>query len=310
MLMDTSSAAGFTGAYQDPVTATYPLGNGYRWYLPALMRFNARDDFSPFGSGGINPYVYCTADPVNFTDPTGHVPLGRIDEVIAKLVGDDIGQVESHAPTPSVKASADTPAHSRLDITAKEIQQRVGKKHVMVVAGFSGLGYRDQSKLDHAFLQALDEKIDQYGRENVIVVAGGTSEGIGSVYGLAKRRGVDTLGIVSAVADPETFSKDADHVIRVRPPEGAANPWEVKSANGESYMVSAALGGGREGGFGGSFYAFGGGEVARNELQEARARGVPVHIFRDFEPNPAAVAKRLINNPAFNPTPLRYFLLK
>jgi RHS repeat-associated protein len=64
---------GFTGAYQDPVTAFYPLGNGYRWYLPGLMRFNAPDSFSPFGAGGPNPYAYCGDDPINHTDPTGHM---------------------------------------------------------------------------------------------------------------------------------------------------------------------------------------------------------------------------------------------
>jgi RHS repeat-associated protein len=38
----------FTGAYADAITAGYPLGNGYRWYLPGLMRFNAPDEDSPF----------------------------------------------------------------------------------------------------------------------------------------------------------------------------------------------------------------------------------------------------------------------
>jgi hypothetical protein len=27
---------------------------------------------SPFGRGGINPYVYCEGDPINNTDPSGH----------------------------------------------------------------------------------------------------------------------------------------------------------------------------------------------------------------------------------------------
>lgn len=63
---------GFTGAYRAPVTGGYPLGNGYRWYLPGLMRFNAPDSFSPFDRGGINAYVYCGADPVNRLDPSGH----------------------------------------------------------------------------------------------------------------------------------------------------------------------------------------------------------------------------------------------
>jgi RHS repeat-associated protein len=66
----------FAGESLHDVTSTYPLGNGYRWYLPWLMRLNAQDDASPFGPGGINPYAYCAADPVNATDPSGHIPLG------------------------------------------------------------------------------------------------------------------------------------------------------------------------------------------------------------------------------------------
>lgn len=75
-----STPIGFTGEHQDPVTLTYPLGNGYRWYLPGIMRFNAPDALSPFGAGGIHPYAYCAADPVNCTDPTGHMFKFSLDE--------------------------------------------------------------------------------------------------------------------------------------------------------------------------------------------------------------------------------------
>jgi len=64
---------GFNGERCDPVTGNYPLGNGYRTYSPALMRFTCPDSLSPFGAGGINPYAYCAGDPVNHTDPSGHL---------------------------------------------------------------------------------------------------------------------------------------------------------------------------------------------------------------------------------------------
>lgn len=67
------SLLGFNGERPDPLTRHYLLGNGYRAFNPVLMRFNSPDNLSPFGEGGLNAYVYCAADPVNRSDPTGHV---------------------------------------------------------------------------------------------------------------------------------------------------------------------------------------------------------------------------------------------
>lgn len=68
-----SSYPNYTGERCDPVLCGYHLGNGYRVYLPKLMRFISPDHWSPFGLGGINPYVYCNSDPMNSTDPSGHM---------------------------------------------------------------------------------------------------------------------------------------------------------------------------------------------------------------------------------------------
>lgn len=68
---------GFNGEQIDPVTGHYLLGNGYRAYNPVLMRFNSPDSLSPFGKGGLNAYGYCAGDPVNRSDPTGHIFRAR-----------------------------------------------------------------------------------------------------------------------------------------------------------------------------------------------------------------------------------------
>jgi RHS repeat-associated protein len=69
------SLLGFNGEWPDPLTGHYLLGNGYRAFNPALMRFNSPDSLSPFAEGGFNPYTYCEGDPVNMEDPTGHFAL-------------------------------------------------------------------------------------------------------------------------------------------------------------------------------------------------------------------------------------------
>ncbi|MFJ4453045.1 RHS repeat-associated core domain-containing protein [Pseudomonas sp. NPDC089392] len=65
--------AGFKGEHCDPITICYLLGNGYRSFSPLLMRFTSPDSVSPFGAGGVNSYAYLSGDPVNASDPTGHV---------------------------------------------------------------------------------------------------------------------------------------------------------------------------------------------------------------------------------------------
>jgi RHS repeat-associated protein len=67
------SLFGFGGEPLDPITGCYLLGNGYRAYDPVLMRFHRPDSWSPFDGGGLNPYAYCLGDPINLSDPTGHI---------------------------------------------------------------------------------------------------------------------------------------------------------------------------------------------------------------------------------------------
>ncbi|QCI12627.1 RHS repeat-associated core domain-containing protein [Pseudomonas putida] len=78
------SLLGFNGQARDSATNADLLGNGRRAYSSVLMRFISPDDQSPFGLGGINTYAYCGGDPINHTDPTGHVKhwivRGRIQQ--------------------------------------------------------------------------------------------------------------------------------------------------------------------------------------------------------------------------------------
>lgn len=68
---------GYNGEATISVRDSYALGNGYRSFNTVLMRFESPDSLSPFGKGGINPYSYCDCDPINNTDPSGHLTFRR-----------------------------------------------------------------------------------------------------------------------------------------------------------------------------------------------------------------------------------------
>ncbi|WP_447770947.1 RHS repeat domain-containing protein [Pseudomonas kilonensis] len=70
------SLLAFNGEVRDEASGWYLLGRGYRGYNPGLMRFHSPDSFSPFGSGGVNPYTYCLGNPIALRDPTGHEAIG------------------------------------------------------------------------------------------------------------------------------------------------------------------------------------------------------------------------------------------
>lgn len=71
----------FSGQRKQSATGHYLLGNGYRAFNPVLMRFHSPDSLSPMGAGGMNCYAYCGGDPVNNTDPSGHMKLPKVSEV-------------------------------------------------------------------------------------------------------------------------------------------------------------------------------------------------------------------------------------
>ncbi|MCP8636050.1 RHS repeat-associated core domain-containing protein [Pseudomonas mosselii] len=64
---------GFVSELLEALGGHYILGNGVRTYAQTLMRFRSPDALSPFGRGGINCYMYCSGDPVNFIDRTGRM---------------------------------------------------------------------------------------------------------------------------------------------------------------------------------------------------------------------------------------------
>jgi len=77
-----STHLGFNGQFKERSTGRYHLGNGYRVYNPALMRFQSPDRSSPFDAGGLNAYAYCSGSPVNRVDPSGNSWLALVGNFV------------------------------------------------------------------------------------------------------------------------------------------------------------------------------------------------------------------------------------
>ena len=81
--LDSAGAlVGFNGELPEALTGHYLLGNGHRVYNPVLMRFNSPDSLSPFEGGDINAYAYCSGDPLNREDSTGHMWLSTFKRMV------------------------------------------------------------------------------------------------------------------------------------------------------------------------------------------------------------------------------------
>lgn len=71
---------GFNGEARERALGWSLLGRGYRAYNPGLMRFHSPDTAAP-EQAGINPYVYCGGNPVNWHDPSGNFGMRHQTEL-------------------------------------------------------------------------------------------------------------------------------------------------------------------------------------------------------------------------------------
>lgn len=108
------SLLGFNGELADSIAGYYLLGNGYRAFNSKLMRFNSPDSWSPFGESGPNAYVYCGGDPVNNSDPTGHI--GFWTKILNAIRGQKKRRVVSSAnPAYGIMAPRSAPQSPQSD---------------------------------------------------------------------------------------------------------------------------------------------------------------------------------------------------
>jgi RHS repeat-associated protein len=152
---------GFNGELSDPLTGHYLLGNGYRAFNPVLMRFNSPDSWSPLGKAGLNAYAYCVGDPVNRSDPTGHVGnpfkgllnlLGRRSPrmVRANQAFDAAIQTPASGPPPQALGAPAAPPPYSVQPTAHP---------------YNGMSLQDLNALPPAYYPGVD--VPSLGRQSV-----------------------------------------------------------------------------------------------------------------------------------------------
>ncbi|MNQ94802.1 hypothetical protein D3C85_1103380 [compost metagenome] len=146
----TSPRLGFNGELREHRTHWYMLGNGYRTYNPVLMRFHSPDKLSPFGDGGLNPYMYCIGDPINYQDPTGRAGVFNIGSLLLKALT---------TPTGVLTAASIATGIAALAIEIDDPGSPIGTALIIVSAATGlGAGYRALGRGAHKNLAAQKKK--------------------------------------------------------------------------------------------------------------------------------------------------------
>ena len=169
------------------------------------------------------------------------------------------------------------------DAEAAVADIRRADKRVVTFLGFSGSGYEDTDGvrgLIEGVLTAFDPG-------SILINAGGTTDGIGMVYPIAKDRGFSTVGIVSSLAEKEKakLSPDADTVYIV-----ADDTWGGLLPDGRLSPTSSAMVDASD-----EMVAIGGDEIARDELSAARTQQKRVRYI-PAEMNHAAAKRKAMKN--------------
>jgi hypothetical protein len=170
---------------------------------------------------------------------------------------------------------------------------RERRKSVLTFVGYSGTGYEDAD----AMLAAARRILADHDPKSTIVNIGGTAEGIGAVYTLAKSLGFETSGIVSTQAQKYDvpISDDADHVFFIEDETwgGRIADTERLSPTSEAMVEASDI-----------IIGIGGGDVGRDEMLAARERGKTVR-FLPADMNHRLATERAIKKGQPVPTSFR-----
>jgi RHS repeat-associated protein len=142
------SALAYNGEWWEQPIDGYLLGNGYRAYSPILMRFQSPDSLSPFGEGGLNGYGYCKGEPINNSDPSGHM----LGPSTLPLVNQTAGKYGAMGTTEIIPAAANR--HVKQDIKVSPKQHRMDSpNYTPAMAIFDANKIKVQKQINEAIKQ-------------------------------------------------------------------------------------------------------------------------------------------------------------
>ena len=183
----------------------------------------------------------------------------RIHPIVPALLLCSAPAVSAEPCKPAVVKEA-TPAETRAFFDGRGLQ-------TVTFMGFSGAEYEQPASM----LALAEKALAKYAPQKTIVLIGATSDGIGAVYDLAKSKGFTTAGIVSSQAKVNNvpFSPCVDHVFVVEDATwGGIDPKTKRLSPTSAAMVANSD----------VMVAFGGGDIARDEMTAARRAGKPIEF--------------------------------
>lgn len=139
---------------------------------------------------------------------------------------------------------------------------------VLTFMGYSGSEYQSPAEMH----QQVAKILERQNPKKTFINSGGTAQGIGAVYAIAKQKGFTTMGIVSSLLQKErvALSRCVDVVFVVKDSSwGGKLPGSNQLSPTSLAIVANSA----------SVVAIGGGDVARDEWLAARQAGKPAAFF-------------------------------
>lgn len=167
-----------------------------------------------------------------------------------------------------------------------KLEDSLRGKYAIAFVGHSGKGYQGDNTL---FCDDIRQRIENImashqpnnlTADEVIVISGGTPQGIGAVYEVASGMNIDTLGIV-AIQGENYRTPQCRTLITVQ--NNDPNDWVTKMPESGDEMLVAALRIAKDTGKGGELLAYNGGPQAYVEALSAAEEGHTVTLIRDFK---------------------------